>query len=348
MSDQHNPPAIRATLEPERPAPPQAGRARPKPLRALAGRQELLVLGLLLLAGIVLSLRSENFLQPTNLLNLARGVSWFAISALGVSMVILIGGIDLSVGAVMALAGLVCALALQAGTPLPLAIGAGLLSGTGVGMANGLLVGQLNLPPFIVTLGTMGLARGLALGLTGGAPVRELPASFRMLGQGDLRLAGVTLPLPLLAMVTMALLVSLLLHQTVLGRYIYTLGRDEQALRVAGVATTRIKITVYTFSGLLAACGGIIMTAWLGVAAPTAAEGYELDIIAAAVIGGTSLFGGEGSVLGVVLGTLLMLTVRNGMVMLGLPAYWQLSTIGAMILAVVLIDYLRRRRLTHG
>lgn len=315
------------------------------PWRALAGRQELLILGLCLLVASVLSLLSANFLQATNLLNLARGVSWFAVAALGVSLVILVGGIDLSVGAVMALAGLVCALGLRAGLPMPLAIAAGLLAGAAVGLVNGLLVGRFGLPPFIVTLGTMGVARGLTLGLTGGAPIRDLPAGFRALGQSDLSVGGIALPLALVAMAVLALLVGLLLDRTVLGRYIYTLGHDEGALRLAGVPTTQIKITVYTLSSLLAACGGIIMTAWLGVAAPTAAEGYELDIIAAAVIGGTSLFGGEGSVLGVVLGTLLMLMVRNGMVLLGLPSYLQIGAIGAIILGVVLIDYVRRRRL---
>jgi ribose transport system permease protein len=245
----------------------------------------------------------------------------------------------------MALAGLVCAICLQAGMPLPVAIGAGLLSGAAVGLVNGLLVGRFGLPPFIVTLGTMGVARGLTLGLTGGAPLRELPPEFRALGQSDLQLGPVTLPLSLLAMALLALLVALLLDRTVLGRYIYTLGQDEEALRVAGVATVQVKITAYIMSSALAACGGIMLTSWLGVAAPTAAQGYELDIIAAAVIGGASLFGGEGSVLGVVLGTLLMLMVRNGMVLLGLPAYLQTGAIGAIILAVVLIDYARRRRL---
>lgn len=314
-------------------------------LRALAGRQELVILGLLLLVGATLSVQSPNFLQPTNLINLARGISWFAVAALGVSLVILVGGIDLSVGAVMALAGLVCAMSLRAGAPLYLAILVGLLSGAAVGAVNGLLVGRFGLPPFIVTLGTMGVARGLTLVLTGGAPIRELPPALRALGQGDVQIGPLTLPVSLGAMAGLAVLVALLLGRTVLGRYIYTMGRDEEALRLVGVPTAWIKSTVYVLSSLLAACGGIMMTAWLGVAAPTAADGYELQIIAAAVIGGTSLLGGEGSVLGVVLGTLLMLMVRNGMVLLGLPAYLQIGAIGAIILAAVLIDYVRRRQL---
>lgn len=313
--------------------------------RMLVARQELIISALLLLVIAALGLQSENFLTAGNLLNIMRGVSWFAVAAFGVSMVILIGGIDLSSAAVMALAGLVSALAMQAGLSLPLAVALGLLSGALVGLCNGALVGLFNLPPFIVTLGMMGLVRGMTFGLSGGRPVRDLPPEFRALGQSDLWIGPVPVPLPLLAMALVALITAFLLNFTVLGRYIYALSRDEDALRMAGVRTERIKVTVYTLSGLLAACGGVIMTAWLGVAAPTAAEDYELDIIAAAVIGGTSLFGGEGSIFGVVLGALLMQLVRTGMVLLGFPTYWQVGAIGTMILAVVLIDYWRRRRL---
>jgi ribose transport system permease protein len=315
--------------------------------RLLVARQELVILALLVLVSAGLSLQTENFFTATNLLNLARNVSWFAVAAFGVGMVILIGGIDLSSGAVMAQAGLVCALLLQAGVPIWLAVAVGLLSGALVGLCNGLFVGTFNTPPFIVTLGMMGIVRGLTFGLSGGRPVRDLPVAFRSLGQDNVWLGPLLVPLPLLAMIAVASLVSLMLRMTVLGRYIYTLGRDERALLVAGVRTERIKVAVYTFSGLLAACGGVIMTAWLGVAAPTAAADYELDIIAAAVIGGTSLFGGEGSVFGVVLGALLMQVVRTGMVLLGFPTYLQVGAIGLMIMLVVLIDNFRRRRLVR-
>jgi ribose transport system permease protein len=314
--------------------------------RLLVARQELVILALLVLVSAGLSTQTENFFAATNLLNLARNVSWFAVAAFGVGIVILIGGIDLSSGAVMALAGLVSALLLQQGLPIWLAVPVGLLGGALVGLCNGVLVGVFNTPPFIVTLGMMGLVRGLTFGLSGGHPVRDLPFVFRALGQNDVWFGPLLIPLPLLAMLGVALLMGLMLRSTVLGRYIYTLGRDERALRVAGVRTERIKVAVYTFSGLLAACGGVIMTAWLGVAAPTAAEDYELDIIAAAVIGGTSLFGGEGSVFGVVLGALLMQVVRTGMVLLGFPTYLQVGAIGMMIMLVVLIDNFRRRRLS--
>lgn len=312
--------------------------------RALVGRQELVVFGLLLAVGAFLSSQTDTFLTNNNLFNVARAFSWIAIAAFGESMVIIIGGIDLSVGAVMALAGLITALGLQAGYAAPVAVLAGLLTGGLVGWINGMMVGRVKLPSFIVTLGTMSIARGVTFGLTGGWPVRNLPEGFRLLGQSDLPLAGLFLPLPVLFMLGLALLVSLLLGQTVLGRYIYTLGSSEQALIVSGVNVTQIKVLVYTLAGLLTATAGLLMTARLGVAAPTAAVGYELDIIAAAVIGGTSLFGGEGSILGVLLGAATMQILRNGLVLLGFPAYWQAAAIGAMILVAILLDYWRRQR----
>ena len=174
----------------------------------------------------------------------------------------------------------------------------------------------------------------------------DLSLAFRYLGQKDLLFGSISIPLPVIWMSLLGVLVSLLLHQTVIGRYIYIVGRSERALRVTGISPVKLKIVVYTLSGLLAALAGMIMTARLGVAAPLAANGYELDIIAAAVIGGASLFGGEGTVTGVILGAALIQVIRNGVVLLGLPNQnqWQFVTIGAMILVVLLLDYWRRRR----
>jgi ribose transport system permease protein len=212
-----------------------------------------------------------------------------------------------------------------------------------MGWVNGTVIGRLSLPPFIVTLGTMSIARGITLSLTGGWPVRNLPQGFRVLGQGDLPLDSWFLPIPVLFMLGLAALVSLLLNQTVLGGYIYTLGNSERALLVSGVNPVQIKILVYTLGGLLTAVGGLLMTARLGVAAPTAALGYELDIIAAAVIGGVSLFGGKGSILGVLLGAAFMQVLRNGLVLLGFHIYWQAMVIGAIILMAILLDSWRRQ-----
>lgn len=339
MKEQHLDHPLAATSQ----VRPRLSHALRRGWAILLGRQELTVFLLLLMIGSALSIGTDTFFTTTNLLNVAVYVSWFAIAAFGAGVAIIVGGVDLSVGSVMALAGLVCALALQSGVPLLLAVLLGAFMGVLVGVVNGTLVGYYHLPPFIVTLGTMGLARGITLGLTGGVPVRDLPSAFRWLGQGELLLGSFAVPLPVFWMLGLALLVTLVLQRTVLGHYIYTLARNEPALLFTGVPTERVKLLAYALSGLLAALGGIVMTAKLGVAAPMGALGYELDIIAAAVIGGASLFGGEGSVIGIVLGTILMQIARNGLVLLGLPTFWQWLTIGAVILLVILFDNWRRR-----
>jgi ribose transport system permease protein len=303
----------------------------------------MVLLLLLFLVGLFLSLFTDFFFTSRNLSNVARASSWIAIAAFGQCMVIIIGGIDLSVGAVMALAGIVSALCIKAGWPVSTAIMAGLLTGALVGWINGMVISRLKLQPFIVTLGTLSIVRGIIFGLTGGWPVRSLPQSFRFLGQYDLPL-GSGLALSILFMLGVALLVGLLLGQTVLGKYIYTLGSSERALLVSGIDIAQIKVLVYTMCGLLTAIGGLLLTARLGVAAPTAAIGYELDIIAATIIGGASLFGGKGTILGVLLGAVMMQMLRNGLVLLGFPAHWQSVAIGAMILIAVLLDYWRRKR----
>lgn len=330
------------------PSQTREGSAPPGPWRRiwrhLFSRHEFVVFVFLLVVGALLSLWTDTFFTSNNLFNVSRDFSWIAIAAFGQGIVIVIGGVDLSVGAMMALAGLISALCMQGGLAVPLAVLAGLLTGGVMGWLNGTVVARVRLPPFIVTLGTMSIARGIAFGLTGGWPVRDLPQGFRLLGQRDLSLGPWSLPLPFLFMLGMAVLVSLLLSQTVVGRYIYTLGGGERALLVSGVDFVQVKVLVYTLCGLLTAFGGLLMTARLGVAAPTAAVGYELDIVAAAVIGGTSLFGGEGSILGVLLGAAIMQMLRNGLVLLGFPAYWQTLVIGTMILIAILLDYWRRQR----
>lgn len=313
---------------------------------ALLNRHETATLFLLLLIGTFLSLQTDTFLTANNLSNVSRAFSWIAIAAFGEGMVIIIGGVDLSVGAVMALAGLISALCLRVGLPTPIAIGAGLLTGGAIGWANGTMIARVRLPPFIVTLATMSFARGFTSILTGGWPIRDLPLGFRALGY-DLSLGTFSLPIPFLAMLGIALLMSFLLGQTVLGTYIYALRSSERALIVSGVNVVQLKTLVYTLCGFLAATGGLFMTARLGVAAPTAAMGYEVDIIAAAIIGGTSMFGGEGSILGVLLGTAVMQILRNGLVLLGFPAYIQTMLQGTLILLAILFDYWRRQYLSR-
>ena len=213
-----------------------------------------------------------------------------------------------------------------------------------MGGINGILVARIRLPAFVVTLGTMSIARGVAYGLTKGWSVTNLPEAFLRLGQADIGAGPVSIPLPFLIALGVALLARLLLNHTVIGGDIYAMSSGERALLVSGVNVVRLKVVVYTLCGLLAAIGGLMITARLGVAAPAAAVGYEVDVVAAAVIGGTSLFGGLGSILGVLLGAAIIQMLYNGLVLLGYPSYWQTAAIGAMILMAILLDYWRRRR----
>ncbi len=311
----------------------------------LFNRQEIFVFILLLAVIVFLSLTTTTFLTTNNLQNVSRNFAWIAIPAFGESLVIIIGGIDLSVGSVMALSGLVTAMVLQYGMSNFLAVIAGLAAGSLIGWINGTLVGRVRFPPFIVTLATASIVRGIVFGLAGGWPILDLPASFRYLGQADISVGPLAFPVPVLVVILLAVLVFVFLRQTVLGRYIYALGENEQALIVTGVGLPQIKTIVYILCGALTAIGGILMTARLGVAAPTAATGYELDIIAAVIIGGTSLFGGEGSALGVLLGAAFMQVLQNGMVLLGIPTYWQSGTLGLMILFTLLLDLWRQNRI---
>jgi ribose transport system permease protein len=312
--------------------------------RRLVNGQDAPALLIFLALAAFFSLRSHAFLSNQNLSNLARNLSWLAIVALGQSMVIISGGIDLSVGATLALAGLIAAWCMQLGLPVPLAIVAGMLTGLGMGWINGLAVARVRLPAYVVTLGTMCIARGIAYGLTRGWSVTAMPEAFLFLGQHDLSFGSWLVPLPLLLTLGVALMISVLLNRTVLGRYIYALSSGERALLASGVNVVRLKELVYTLCGLLAATAGLLYSSRIGVAAPAAAIGSEVDVIAAAVIGGTSVFGGVGGTLGVLLGAAVTQVLYSGLVFLGLPGYWQTISIGAMILAAILLDYWRRRR----
>ncbi len=313
-------------------------------LRHILGAQEFGIFLVLVIMGLFLTLQTDNFLTSRNLFNVMRAFSWIAISAFGEILVIITAGIDLSVGAVMALAGLTAALALTAGWPVPVAIAIGLLTGVVIGLINGALISKANLPPFIATLGMMSIARGLCYGLTNGQPVRGFPSGFNFFGQYDLPVGAFLVPLPVIFMVIIAIIMSIFLGRTVWGYRIYAVGGNEQATALSGINTGRVKLLVYTLCGFLTAIGGLLMTARLGVAAPTAALGYELDIIAAVVIGGTSLMGGEGTILGVLIGAAIMQVLRNGLVLLGFPAYWQPAAIGLVIIIAIVLDQLRKRR----
>jgi len=313
-------------------------------LRGIMRAQEFGVFLILAAMVLFLSVFTKTFLTSTNIFNILRAFSWIAISAFGESMVIITGGIDLSVGSVMGFSGLISGMLLRASVSVPVAVLGGLAAGIVVGLLNGLMVTKAKLPPFIATLGMLLMARGVCYGLSGGWPVQDLSKSFRNLGQFDLPVLGAGVPLPLLFMILFAVIMALFLKRTIWGYRIYAVGGNEVASGLSGINTDRVKIMVYTLAAFLTAIGGILMTARLGVAAPTAANGYELDVIAAAVVGGTSLAGGEGTILGVLIGAAVMQVLRTGLVLTGVSAYWLQAVQGLVIVVAIMLDQLRKRR----
>jgi len=297
--------------------------------------QTLFVLvGLVILFGIA----SPHFLTPDNLLNVMQQSAINAILGIGLTFVIISAGIDLSVGSILALCGLVVADLLVAGHSSVVAIGAGLLAGLLCGVANGLITVLGRIPPFITTLGMMLIARSAAKIYSGSKPISGLPESFRALA-GDV--AGV--PILVLIVAALYVLAHLVLTRTKLGRYAYAIGGNEQAAWLSGVPVGRYKVAIYALSGLMAGVAAVLMTARLNAASPLSGEMYELYAIAAAVIGGVSLMGGEGGVLGTLIGALIMGTLRNGLNALNVPSALEGMVVGGVLVAAVVLDRARHR-----
>ncbi len=329
------------------PAPP-AGRAlRPAFARGpfigwARGVKELNILVALAILCIFLSIRSDVFLTQGNLFGVARAFSLTAIVAMGQTMVIITGGIDLSVGSVLALSGITTGMLLGEGWPLGAAMAGGILVGSLTGLINGLLITQVGLPPFIATLGTLGIGRGLVYVLTKGYPV-TIPRehSFLLnLGQGYVG----SIPVPVIIMAVLTIVGTIFLSQSTLGRYIYAVGSNEEAARLAGINVGLVKLLVYTLNSTLAALAGLILVARLVSAQPSAGLGFELPVIAASIIGGTSLLGGEGTILGAVLGAAIIGVLDNGIVLLGINTYAQQIVTGVVILLAVSLDIVQKRR----
>jgi ribose transport system permease protein len=289
-----------------------------------------------------LSFASPYFLTADNALGVARAFSLTAIAAIGQTMVIITGGIDLSVGSVLALSGLSTGMLLATGWPLVPSVVAGLMVGMLFGACNGLLITRVGLPPFIATLGMLSIGRGLVYVLTKGYPV-TIPRGEELLLQVGQGYVGIV-PVPVIIMLVITVVATIFLSKTTLGRYIYAVGGNEEAARLAGINVSRVKMFVYTISGLLAAVSGIILLSRLVSAQPSAGLGFELPVIAAAIIGGTSLIGGEGTVLGAVLGAAIIGVLENGMVLLGVNTYAQQAVTGAVILVAVGLDMWQKRR----
>jgi ribose/xylose/arabinose/galactoside ABC-type transport system permease subunit len=297
------------------------------------------LIGLLVLCAVLWAL-TPHFLTVSNLLNIAQQTSINAIVAVGMTFVILSGGIDLSVGSIVAVAGVVLGTLLQQGQPLPIAMAASIGVGVACGAANGALVSWGRLPPFIVTLGMMSVARGAALVLTEARPVSGFDAGFRSLATGSIAFV----PAPVVVMILVYAVAHLVLTRTTFGRYVYAIGGNEEAARLSGVNVRAHKTAVYGVSGLTSAVAAIILTARLNSAQPIAGMMYELDAIAATVIGGTSLMGGEGSLGGTLVGALIMGVLRNGLNLLGVSSFLQQIVIGGVIVGAVLVDTILKRR----
>ena len=291
--------------------------------------------GLFLLC-VLLSFLTPYFLTASNLLNVMEQTSINAVIAVGMTFVILSAGIDLSVGSLVALSGVVMASRLQAAWPLPLAVFAGLATSAFCGLLSGLLITRGKLPPFIATLGMMSVARGAALLFTDGRPISGFSESLRWLSTG--RLLGV--PVPVLLTILLYLVSVVALSRTRFGRYVYAIGGNEEATRLSGVAVGFHKTLVYVLSGTTAGLASVLLTARLNSAQPIAGMSYELDAIAAVVIGGTSLTGGAGTLGGTLIGALTMGVLRNGLNLLGISSFMQQIVIGLVIIIAVLVDSL--------
>jgi ribose transport system permease protein len=302
------------------------------------------LIGLAILCA-VLGVLSDHFLTFDNLINVFRQSAVNALIALGQLLVIVTAGIDLSVGSVLGLSCVLAALMLKAGAPPALALAASLAIGAALGAVNGTLLTKLNLPhPFIPTLGMMNVARGLALVISGGFPISELPSGFRFLGAGTL----LWIPAPVLLVVFFCILFHVFLTRTTAGRDIYAIGGNPQAARLSGVPVDRRLILVYTLSGMMAGAASVVLAGRMNSGFPLAGSGAELDSIAAVIIGGASFFGGVGTVGGTLVGALIMGVLRNGLNLLNVSASWQTVVIGVVIVGAVLVDVIRKRAMERS
>ncbi len=303
-------------------------------------RREFGTLAGLLVLCLALWIASPHFLTTANLLNVVEQSTLIGIIAVGMTFVILTAGIDLSVGSIVALAGVAMGTAFRAGLPMFAAALTGLAVGLACGLANGGFITLGRLPPFIATLGMMSIARGGALMLSDGRSISGYPDGFRALATGDL----LGIPLPVVIMLVIYGIAHFVLTRTTLGRYTYAIGGNEEAAELSGIRVRFYKSAVYGIAGLLSAVTSILLVARLDSAQPIAGIMYELDAIAAVVIGGTSLLGGSGSVLGTLIGALIMGVLRNGLNLLGVSSYLQQDAIGGVIIVAVLMDMALRRR----
>lgn len=305
--------------------------------RSLRG---VLLIAILVVLCVGFSLADPNFMTVDNMMNIVRQVSMIAITAVGMTIVIIIGGIDLSVGAIAAFCGVMAAMTFTSTGSVSLSVLSCLAIGTLIGFANGFVSAKGRIAGFIATLATMSIFRGLSYILTGGYPISVLDESYVFLGTGYFG----SIPIPVITMLVVVAFGSFLTQQTKFGRYVYALGGNEQATKWSGINVDIIKICAYTLNGLLAALSGVILSARLGSGQPSAGIGFEMDVITGVIVGGTSLAGGAGTIGGTLIGVLLIGVINNGMDIMGISTYFQMLVKGFIILIAVLVDTFSRRR----
>ena len=326
--------------------PPPGG---PRALLRSSAIQTLLAFGALIVMLVGFSLASSNFLQFDNLVGILLATTVNGVLAIGVTFVIITGGIDLSIGTVMTLSAVVTGVVITNWHfPIPLGIAAGLATGAAAGLANGALIARLRLPPFIATLGMLNVAKGLALVISGLRPIyfSDTPAFNELAMNSVLGAVIPRLEVPnlVLCLFGAAAVAGFALKRSILGRYTFALGSNEEATRLSGVNAAGWKMAIYAVSGLFAGLAGVLIAARLDSAQPSLGLGYELDAIAAAVIGGSSLSGGEGTILGTVIGAFVISILTNGLRILSVPQEWQTVVTGAIVVIAVYLDIVRRRR----
>ncbi|CUX37768.1 ABC transporter permease [Clostridium sp. C105KSO13] len=300
----------------------------------------LIALVILCLLLSILPATSSSFLSAKNIFNVLRQISTNMLIACAMTMVIILGGIDLSVGSIIALSGVIAAgCVARYQLPIAVALLAGVLVGVAVGVFNGAVISMTTIPPFIVTLATMNIARGLAKVYTGGSPVRVMMKQWQFIGGGY---AG-PIPVPVIIMLIAIVITALMMNKTKLGRHIYAVGGNAQAAVFSGIKVSRVKFIVHAYAGLMSGLAGIILASRMYSGQPTAGEGAEMDAIAAVVVGGTSMAGGSGKIGGTIIGALIIGVLNNGLNLMNVNSFWQDVVKGVVILLAVFIDYIRNK-----
>lgn len=303
------------------------------------------IIAALLLIGLIISLMSPVFLKADNMFSVGRQISTNAVIALGMALVIILGGIDLSVGAVVALSGTVCVDLVNKGIGVPFAVAIGILIGVVVGLINGVIIAKTGMAPFIVTMASMNVVRGFAYIYSGGLPIRSMDnKAFSAIGTGYLG----AIPLPIIYLIIAIIIMSLLLSKSKFGTYVYALGGNREAARFSGIPNNKIEIIVYTISGFLAAFAGVVLASRMFSGQPSVASGSEMDAIAACVLGGVSMTGGVGKIGGVIIGSLIIGIISNGLNLLNINSFWQLIVKGIIVVCAVYFDILKRKRISKG